>query len=89
MAKVTGCTVLYDSENNSVEINVHGDMLPNSVFMEILDILDENKEKKHVDFIADNPQIMLLIREAFPGGCYRKLELKHHENQMQPYQDAV
>ena len=89
MAKAMGCTVVYNNENNAVEINVHGDMLPNSVFLEILDVLKQNKDKRHVDFIADNPKIMLLIRESLPGECYRKLELKSHDSTMQPYKNAV
>lgn len=89
MAKVFGCTVVHKSEDNSVEINVHGDMLPNSVFLEIIDILGRFKDKKHVDFTADNPKMMLLLRESIPGEHYRKLELKRHENQVQPYPDAI
>lgn len=89
MTKVFGCTVVQNSEDNSVRIHVHGDMLPNSTFLEILDLLKENKDKKPVDFTADFSEMMLLITQSIPREHYRKLELKRYDDQVQTYQDAV
>ena len=89
MAKAMGCTVVFNNDENKVELYVRGDMLPDSVYLELLAMIKEYRGKKELVFIADNPKMLLLIRESIPSECIDKLELRRYEDPLQVCKVAV
>lgn len=60
---------------DTLEIHVTGDMLPCSVFLEILDILKIHMDSKTIVFGVYNAKMMLLIRESVPYEYYDRIEI--------------
>ena len=89
MAKVTGCTVVQKPGENAVELYVHGDTMPDSVYFELIKLLKEYRGKKQMVFIADNPRMLLLIRQSLPSEYIDKLELRRYADSLPAYMDAV
>ena len=62
-------------DTNTVQIHVHGDMMPNSKYLFILELLKINKDDKQIVFIVSDPKMMLLVRESFPAEYYERIEI--------------
>ena len=59
----------------SVVIHVLGDMLPCSVFMQILEIMKKHLDNKTIVFNVYDAKMMLMIRESVPSEFYDRIEL--------------
>jgi hypothetical protein len=62
-------------DGNTVQIHVSGDMLPNSKYLFILELMKGYVGSKEIVFQADNPQMMMLIRNAIPSEYYARIEI--------------
>jgi hypothetical protein len=60
---------------DTVQIHVAGDMMPNSVFLKILEHLKAYRDSKTIVFVVYDAKMMLLIRESIPSEYYERIEI--------------
>lgn len=68
--------VVVVENDQAVEIQVRGDLLPNNVYLQIIGIISEHRETKKIHFTVYNYSMALTIHDFIPSEFYSKLELK-------------
>lgn len=66
----------------SLEIHIYGDILENSVFQKIIEVMKENREceaPKSVRFVVFTSMMMVSVRYAFPSQFYESVEVRRLE----------
>ena len=69
---------VYVSEpvhTDEVHIHVTGDMMPRTVFFEILELMKTYLDKKTIVFDVYHHDMMRLVRESVPSQFYKRIEL--------------
>lgn len=73
--------VLPDAQ--ALEIHVYGDILHNSVFQKIIEVMKENREReepKSVRFVVFSSMMMVSVRYAVPSEFYESVEVRQLED---------
>jgi len=68
--------------NNVIELHIQGEILPNRIFLQILDIMLENKESetlKAIRFVVYTSMMLTAIRYAIPSEYYETVEVRNPE----------
>jgi len=60
---------------NTVQIHVTGGLMPNAVFLQIIEHMKAHKDSKTIVFVVYDVKMMLLIRQAIPSEYYERIEL--------------
>jgi len=71
--------VRESGDGKVMEIHVEGDILPNRVFLQILDVMKENRnreEVKPVVFVVYTPQMLMMVKNAIPSEYYAHVEVR-------------
>lgn len=74
--------VIFHSQ--SLEILIYGDILHNSVFQQILELMKKNNgssSPKSVRFVVFSSTMMISVRYAFPSQFYESVEVRRLEAQ--------
>ncbi len=69
---------VYVSEpvhTGEVHIHVTGDMMPRTVFFEILELMKTYLDKKTIVFAVYHYDMLRLVRESVPSQFYKRIEL--------------
>lgn len=77
---------------NVMEIHVYGDMLPNEVFLRIVDAMKVNKESespKKVCFVVYTSMMLTSVKYAIPSEMYAKIEIRSLKTEKGGLKDAV
>ena len=67
--------VVEPEGTNTVQIHVTGDMMPNSVFLKILEHLKTYRDENTITFVVYNINMMRLIGESIPFEYYNHIEI--------------
>ena len=60
---------------NAVQIHITGGLMPNSVFMEILNHIKSFRDSRAIVFVVYDTKMLLLIRECIPSEYYERIEI--------------
>lgn len=68
-----------ETTENRIEIHLAGEILTNTVFLSIVELMKRNRESsqpKAVRFWVSNPTMLMSVRYAFPSAYYESVELE-------------
>jgi len=71
------------AETNTVQIHVTGDMMPNSVYLKILEHMKVYRDSMTIIFIVYDAKMMLLIRQSIPSEFYERIEIGSQKEGLQ------
>lgn len=67
-------------DSKVMEIHVEGNILPNRVFLQILDVMKENRQREEVKpvvFVVYTPQMLMIVKNAIPSEYYAHVEVRN------------
>jgi len=67
--------IVEPERTNTVKIHVTGDMMPNAVFLKILEHLKTYRAENTIAFVVYNINMMRLIGESIPSEYYNHIEI--------------
>ena len=73
--KADQVVVIEFAKTNTVQIHVTGDMVPNSVYLKILEHMQVYRDLMTIIFVVYDAKMMLLIRQSIPSEFYERIEL--------------
>lgn len=66
-------------KESTMEIHLIGDILPNSVFQQIIELMKANRESEHpksVRFFVSSSMMLVSVRYAIPSQFYESVEIE-------------
>jgi|GEM_PF-4811382 len=68
-----------ERSNETLDIHLVGDILPNTVFQKVIELMRENREcenPKGVRFVVDSSVMMMAVKYAIPSQFYEEVVLE-------------
>ena len=66
-------------EGEVMEIHLFGDILPNTMFQSIIELMKANRESEHpkrVRFVVSSSMMLISVKYAIPSEFYESIELE-------------